>query len=488
MALETRLDAKLMQKLVLTPQLQQAIKLLQLPQLELSAAINQEMVENPFLEENPEDYTKEDGADLTEGDSSGSSEESTNSDYTSELEMSEQSFSSSISVDDYFEERSSDGRDLGYFNPGYVERPEFETFISDSKDLTDHLIWQVGLCNVSEEIKEVAEMIIGNIDENGYLRATDEELARLLNVDARTVAKVVTFIQSLDPPGVCARNIQECLLIQIKMLALEGTLIEKIVRHNILDLEKKKLNIIAKQYKATIDDVATAVKIIEGLEPKPGRGFSKTQIAYIVPDVFIEKDDDEYRIILNDDNIPKIRISSTYKELLTNKKLLGKDDKQFLIDKYRSAIWLLRSLDERNKTIYRVTESILYFQMDFFEKGVQYLKPLNLKDIAEHINMHESNISRVTSNKYLTCNHGIFPFKFFFSSSLPTQTGDISSTSVKDLIKKIVEEEDSKHPLTDKRIVEILEEKNIKIARRTLAKYREELKIPSHTKRKKSEY
>lgn len=487
MALETRLDAKLTQKLILTPQLQQAIKLLQLPQLELSQAINQEIVENPFLEEN-EENVEEEGANSMENGTDG--EQNTNDDYTTELEIDDNSFNNtSVQVDDYFEERGSYGQDLGYFNPGHVERPEFETFISEGTDLTDHLIWQVGLLNIAPEMHETVEMIIGNLDENGYLRESEEELARLLKTDVLSVEAAISFIQTLDPPGVCARSLQECLLIQIRNLGLGDTLVEWIVTNNLLDLEKKKINNIAKQYRVPVDDVVSAVKIIEGLEPKPGRSFTKTQTAYIVPDVFVEKIDDGYRIVLNDDNLPQVRISSTYKKLLTNKKILQKGDKQFLIDKYRSAMWLLKSLDERNKTIYRVTESIILFQEDFFEKGVHHLKPLNLKDIAEHISMHESNISRVTSNKFLTCNHGIFPFRFFFSSSLSTtHSGDVSSTSVKALIKKIVDDEDPGMPLTDKKIVEMLNEKNIKIARRTLAKYRDELKIPSHTKRKKTGY
>ncbi|KJR43077.1 RNA polymerase sigma-54 factor [Candidatus Magnetoovum chiemensis] len=199
----------------------------------------------------------------------------------------------------------------------------------------------------------------------------------------------------------------------------------------------------------------------------------------------MEKVGYDYKIILNDDSVPRIRISNTYKEMLQNKKNFDKDEKQFMVDKYRSALWLLKSLDERNKTIYRVTESILKFQYDFFEKGVESLKPLNLRNIAEDISMHESNISRVTSNKFLACAHGIFPFRYFFSSSLSGQDGDVSSTSVKELIKKIIDEEDPRIPLTDKKIVEILSKQNVKIARRTLAKYREELRIPSHIKRRK---
>ncbi|MBF0343253.1 MAG: RNA polymerase factor sigma-54 [Nitrospirae bacterium] len=474
MALETRLEARLSQKLILTPQLQLAIKLLQLPQLELTQAINQELIENPFLEEQTEEVTQSE--EMVQ--ETPSNNEKGDSEVTMDTSL------ATFSVDEYFEERGSDGRDLGYFNNGMVEKPGFETFLSASSNLTDHLKWQLRFTNASDETREAAEMIIGNIDDNGYLCATIEELTDLLNASPSLVQRAITLVQTFDPYGVGARDLQECLLIQIRLLGLEGSLIEHIIRNNLADLEKKKYQVIAKQHSVSIEDVMAVVKIIEGLEPKPGRNYSNTQVSYVAPDVFVEKVDNEYRIILNDENIPRIRISSMYKELLHNKKAFDKVDKQFLIDKYKSALWLMKSIDERNKTIYRVTESMLKFQVDFFEKGVQFLKPLNLRFIAEDINMHESNISRVTSNKYISCAHGIFPFRYFFSSSLSSQDGSVSSTSVKELIRKIISEEDRRNPLTDLKLVEIFKNKNIKIARRTLAKYREELKIPSHTKRK----
>ncbi len=479
MALESRLELKLSQKLVLTPQLQQAIKLLQLPQLELSQTINNELIENPFLEDNIEEVP---------GNSEVQEEHMQDGiDHIDDTEIPVDNFST-MTIDDFFDERSSDGRDLGYFNPGVVEKPTFETFLSSETDLTDHLIWQLGLSQAEGKLKDIAEMVIGNLDENGYLHATDAELAELMEVDISLIKKAVSFVQTFDPPGVCARDIKECLLIQLRLLNLKDTLVEKIVQNNLHDLEKRKYRAIADRYSTPMEDVLIAVKVIEGLEPKPGRSFSNSRTSYAVTDVYVEKVDGEFRIVLNDDGLPKLRINSKYKEFLKDKKSYERSDKQFLIEKYRAAVWLLKSLDQRNKTIYKVTESILRTQEEFFERGVQYLKPLNLKDVATDINMHESNISRVTSNKYLSCNHGIFPFKFFFSGSVSGQKGDVSSASVKDLIKRIIEEEDSKNPLPDSRIVNILEGKNIKIARRTLAKYREEMKIPSHSKRKKLDF
>ena len=474
MALETRLDLKLAQKLVLTPQLQQAIKLLQLPQLELTQAINQELAENPFLEE-----VQEEEVQAKENEKMEEPEENTQDDLPLPLER-----LMSFRVDEYFEERSSDGRDLGYFNPGIESQPSFEQFLSTSSTLYDHLQWQLRLLSVDERIKEIAEVVIGNLDDNGYLRLTDEELSRISNSSVDDVRRAVRVVQELDPPGVGARDLRECLLIQIRALGLGNTLVEKIVMNNLHDLEKRNYNAIARKYNSPIEDVMMAVEIISGLDPKPARNFSSQEINYIVPDVFVIKTDDGYQITLNNEGIPRLRINSYYRRLL-NKKDLSKEEKKFLRERYRSADWLLKSLDQRNKTIYKVTESILKFQREFFDKGPQYVKPLNLRDVAEDINMHESTISRVTLNKYLACSHGIFSFRFFFSSALKGENGSVSSTVVKEMIKKIIDEEDPRKPYSDQKIADMLKEKNIKIARRTVAKYREEMRIPSHTHRRR---
>ncbi|NOY64779.1 MAG: RNA polymerase factor sigma-54 [Nitrospirae bacterium] len=475
MALETRLDLKLSQKLVLTPQLQQAIKLLQLPQLELTQAINQELAENPFLEEVQDEETQLKENEKTEEDS----EQGIEDDLPLPLER-----LMSFRVDEYFEERSSDGRDLGYFNPGIESQPSFEQFLSNSSTLYDHLQWQLRLLPLDDKIKSIAEVAIGNIDENGYLRASEEELAQLCKADINDVRETIRIIQDLDPPGVGARDLRECLLIQIRALGLGNTLVERIVKNNLRELEKRNYNAIARQYASPIEDVMMAVEIISSLDPKPARNFTSHETNYIVPDVFVFRTDDGYKITLNNEGIPRLRINNYYRRLL-NKKDLSKEEKRFLRERYRSADWLLKSLDQRNKTIYKVTESILKFQREFFDRGPQYVKPLNLRDVAEDINMHESTISRVTLNKYLACSHGIFSFRFFFSSALKGDKGDVSSTVVKEMIKKIIDEEDPRKPYSDQKIADMLKEKNIKIARRTVAKYREEMKIPSHTHRKR---
>lgn len=475
MALESRLDLKLSQKLILTPQLQQAIKLLQMPQIELAQSLNQELIENPFLEEVAEDQETE-----------GYREEDENISVRDDMELPLEDLVS-FGVDEYFEERSSDGRDLGYFAPDVEEQPSYEIFYTRKPDLYDHLLWQLRLSSADDELRKIAEAAIGNIDEDGYLRATEEEMAASFDVSVDKVRAAISIVQSFDPPGVGARDLKECLLLQLNALNLGGTLIEKIVTNNIEDLQKKRYSSIAKQYDSPVDDIMAAVKIIEGLEPRPGRMFFSGETNYIVPDVFINRTDGEYEIILNDDGIPKLRLNNGYRKLLLKKGELTKEEREFLKEKLKRAAELIKSLDQRNRTIYRVAESILKFQRDFFDNGVRYLKPLNLKDVAVDISMHESTISRVTSNKFLACNHGIFSFRYFFSSAVQSGNGEVSSTSVKNMIKNIITEEDPKKSMSDQMIADRLKAHNINIARRTVAKYREELKIPPQNMRKRYE-
>jgi RNA polymerase sigma-54 factor len=478
MALENRLELRLSQKLILTPQLQQAIKLLQLPHLELSEFLNQELMENPLLEESadepPADELSQEEKDFVEV-------EDASEDSAVPLEK-----LMSFTVDEYFEERSSDGRDMGYFNPGTVTPPSFDQFLSKKPDLYDHLLWQLRLSHAPEDLKKIGEVIIGNIDENGYLIASLEEIAEAAETEIEAAEIALRLVQSFDPPGIGARNIAECLLLQIRALKLQDTIVEKIILNNMDELEKKKYASIAQYYSLPLPDVMAAVKIIEGLEPKPGRNFAGESVNYIVPDVYLVKTADGYQILLNDEGLPRLRVSSFYKKLMQQNNAYPKEDKQFLIEKMRSAVGLLKSLDQRNRTIYRVTETLLDLQKAFFSKGVEYLKPLTLKDVASTLDLHESTVSRVTSNKYLSCEHGTFCFRFLFSSALSSGMGSISSTSVKNTIKKIVSEEDLGKPLSDQHIADVLKKDGIEIARRTVAKYREELGIPSQIRRRKS--
>jgi RNA polymerase sigma-54 factor len=478
MALESRLELRLTQKLVLTPQLQQAIKLLQMPHLELSQFLSQELMENPFLEELADEVSAD---ELTPEEKESLEIEEPYEDEEAPLEK-----LTHFTVDEYFEDRISDGRDMGYFNPGTVTPPSFDQFLTKKPDLYDHLLWQLRLSPVSEQIKRVGEIIIGNINENGYLVASLEEICGAGSIRPEEVGEALAVIQTFDPSGVGARDIMECLLLQIRALHLHDTIVEKIIRHNMNELEKKKYSVIAQQYGISLNDVLAAVKVVEGLEPKPGRNFSSATPNYVAPDVYLIKTAEGYQIILNDEGVPKLRVSSLYKNLLQQNSEFPKEDKQFLTEKMRSAVGLLKSLDQRNRTIYRVTETLLDLQKDFFESGVQHLRPLTLKEVASTLNLHESTVSRVTSNKYFACEHGVRRFRDLFSSALSSGMGSVSSTSVKDTIRKILSEEADRKPLSDQHVAEILKRDGIVIARRTVAKYREELGIPSQIQRRKS--
>ncbi len=478
MAMEQRLELKLAQKLILTPQLQQSIKLLQLPLLELSQDINQELMNNPLLEEGME---KEPDSAATTG---TSQDEEKFSQPTEDTEAPlEKIFG--FTTDNYFEERESDGRDFGYFGDSSEETISPFERNTVKADLYEHLLWQLRLSAIPDSLGKAAEMIINNLNEDGYLQASLDEIGESSGVGTERAEEALLYIQAFDPSGVGARNLQECLLLQLEPLNLKGTLVEEILTNGFKELEGKKYKQLSSKLKIPIDDVLAAIKIIEGLEPRPGRNFSSDEPIHIIPDVYVEESEGKFIITLNDEGIPKLRLSNYYRKLLSNKKSLGPEEKQFLEDKLRSAIWLLRSLDQRNKTIYRVTDSILKFQEDFFRKGAKHLKPLNLRDVAEDLGMHESTISRVTSNKYIQCPQGLLNFRYFFSNAVQTADGDISSSTVKDMLRKIISEEDSARPLNDQKVVDILKEKGISVARRTAAKYREELRIPSHLKRKK---
>lgn len=483
MALDSRLEIRLLQKLILTPQLQQAIKLLQMPQIELSQSITNELMENPFLEEelSEEPFSAEQPENIvSEAEPAPVDEQYDDAEAPLEKLM-------GVSVDDYFEERGFDGRDLGYFTPGNVDQPSFENFLSkNGDDLQEHLIWQLRLTPVTDREKEIAESVVGNIDENGYLQASGEEIAATAGCTPEEADRAVKLVQSFDPNGVGARNLKECLLLQLDALELRGSLVESLISNNLEDLERRRYQQLARQYGCSAEEITSAVKIIEKLEPKPGRNYSSASPVYITPDVYIVKTDSGYNIVLNDEGLPRLRLNHIYKKLFSQKGTLSKEEKNFIEEKLRSAVWLLKSLDQRNKTIYRVAECILTFQREFFDQGVRFLKPLNLRDVATELKMHESTISRATSNKYLSCDHGLFSLKYFFSSGISGgEGGMVSSTSVKDLIKRLVAEEDPKNPLNDQEIVKLCQANKIEIARRTVAKYRKELNIAPQNRRKR---
>lgn len=466
MALEQRVDLRLTQKLALTPQLQMQLKLLQLPQLELSQYLQLELMENPLLE-------------LEEEHEDDAVQES----FTDEIEPIVIDKIEKIIIDDYFSDRADDGRDLGYFNPGIENKPSFELFYSTSTDLWEHLTWQLRLSRADDKIRLVAEIVIGNIDEDGYLKASEQEISKLADVDFDTVKRAISLIQEFDPSGVGARDLKECLLLQLKSLDLENTIVKILVEEHLEDIQKKKYDKLAKKFNVSINEIINAVKIIEKLEPRPGRNFAKAASTIPVPDVYIQKIEDEYQIILNEEGLPKLRLNNFYYELYKARNIPS-EEKKFLKEKFKNAVDLLKSLEQRNRTIYRVAESLLKFQRDFFDKGVSHLKPLNLRILSSDLGLHESTISRVTSNKYLACDHGVFSFKFFFSNALQSTEGAICTSKVKELIQRIISEENVENPLSDNDIVEILKKQGIDIARRTVAKYREDLKIPPKSQRR----
>ncbi|MCP9454512.1 MAG: RNA polymerase factor sigma-54 [Nitrospira sp.] len=499
--MKLRLDLKLSQKLIMTPQLQQAIKLLQLSRLELQQSLTQHLLENPLLEELS-----------TEGDDGESAEEQLNrsesmegADYShDELEFSdEQDVLEGFSVsgwEDYYgsDRRSGRSRLAASSSDNF---PSYEQTVAKATSLEEHLLWQLSLSGLSERQKQVGRLIIGNLDDDGYLRMSMAEVVAGTDFSEEEAEAVLREIQTFDPTGVGARNLSECLLLQLGHLgrnpmgslgarpgALRGSVVEAIILHHLKDLEKKQYARIAKALNVTLDEVFQATKIIENLEPKPGRPFSNTQNYVIVPDVFVVKDEGEWVVLLNDEGLPRMRINPYYKQLMGSGQDGSQETKAYMDEKLRAAQWVIRSIEQRNKTIVKVVSSIVKFQQAFFEHGIHYLKPLVLKQVAEDVGMHESTISRVTANKYLYCSQGMLELKFFFNAGLQRadRPSDMhSSVSVRQMIKQMVAEEDAKRPLKDEEIAARLRAQQIVIARRTVAKYRAEENIPSASQRKR---
>ena len=342
------------------------------------------------------------------------------------------------------------------------------------------------MSHLDEAQRELGNYIIGNINEDGYLEVSVEELAKSSGHSVEEVEEVLKFIQEFDPVGVGARDTRECLLIQIKFQNLRGTLVEKLVQDHLQDLEHKRYDKIAKALNVDMEEIQRAVSIIQALEPKPGRSYSADETIYISPDIYVFKVGDDYEIMLNEDGLPKLRINPYYKDVLTRQKAVPESVRTYIQDKLKSAAWLIRSIHQRQRTIYKVTESIVKFQREFLDKGITHLKPLVLRDVAEDIQMHESTISRVTTNKYLYTPQGLFELKFFFNSAISSMDGGtVASESVKEHIRNIIKMENKAKPYSDQEIAEILKKMNINVARRTVAKYRETMGILPSRKRKK---
>lgn len=467
----------LTQQLVMTPQLQQAIKLLQLSRLELAEMISQEMEQNPALEEAAQQEESESPAESEHKEADVAREE------IKEVEIKEKA-GTDADWENYIDEFNSTGR--AHVETEHREAPDYEAFTSNKKTLDDHLKWQLMLNDLEREKEEIGLLIIGNLNIDGYLCSTVEEIAETGNVEPRQVEDVLLILQGFDPPGICARNLSEALLIQSDLLGITTPVLSAILTDHLKNLENRNIKKIAKSLNVSEDDVRSAVKIIQYLEPKPGRIFAENDSTYIIPDIYVYKEGDDYKIVMNDDGLPKLQINSFYKDAVAKKKKLPKETKNYLNEKMQSASWLIKSIHQRQQTIYLVMESIIKFQQEFLDKGIAYLKPLILKDVAEDIEMHESTISRVTTNKYAYTPQGLFELKYFFNSSISRGSGEdaLASESVKDKIKTLVENEDPEAPLSDEKIADLLLEANIRIARRTVAKYRKMLKILSSNKRK----
>jgi RNA polymerase sigma-54 factor len=486
MSFELKQSLKLSQQLIMTPQLQQAIKLLQLSRIELIDMIQQEMEENPLLEEKAEE-------DFPEGSEVFSEEREipTEADEAKPAQRTEEVTGEGDGKEDF--DWDSYLEDYGPMRVTYEreedEGPTWENMLSRKPSLTEHLMWQLGLSNFTDEEKRVGEQIVGNLDSNGYLLATLEEIAAQEGIEPAIVEKILCGIQDFDPPGIAARDLKECLLLQARYIDSKNILLETIIRDYLNDLETKNYNNIAKKLKVNLNDVYDAVITIGQMDPKPGLAYSQDRPQYIIPDVYVLKIGDEYKIVLNDEGLPRLRISNFYREILggVGDTVSGADDcKKYIKDRLQSATWLIKSIQQRQRTIFRVTESIVKFQRDFFDNGIKHLKPLVLRDVADDVEMHESTISRVTTNKYVHSPRGIFELKYFFNSSISKTGGDfIASKSVQEEIRKIISGEDAKKPLSDSEIVDLLTANGISIARRTVAKYREMMGILPSSKRKK---
>lgn len=485
------------QLLVMTPKLQQAIKILQMPRLELSQYLNQQMLENPFLEERYDEIEE----NITDGDIEEKSDTTEDDLNEAEVDLETGLPETDVISDSDLPELDVTDNDFGdvdwqeYFADSLPKNNEWEEPIEEERQdnipvvqqtLQEYLLWQLRMTKISDSDYEIGESIIGNIDDDGYLTVTTGEISETFGYNISDVERVLKIIQSLEPTGVGARDLKECLIIQLKQMDQEDTIAYKIIENGYLeDLEANHYPQVAKELGVSIDDVHKAVSVISSLEPRPGRRFGSTKAEYIIPDVIVEKIDGKYTVLMNDYG-PRLGLSPYYRDLLTTLDTLDEDGRKFIQSKFESALWLLESIERRRKTILKVSEAIFNVQQDFLEKGPQYLKPLTLREVADKVGVHEATVSRVVRNRYVQTPRGIFELKNFFSSGISTEDGGMtSSISVKEMIKNMVENEDPKNPLSDKDIEEELNKKGFKIARRTIAKYRAELNIPPSNKRKK---
>ncbi len=459
----------LSQRLVMTPSLLQKIELLTLNQLELSELMTQELIKNPFLEEVP------DGGDV-DGNRDGPQEQEAD-------EKKDDSFDD-FDYEYFFGEYLAPSYQVREYEPA-EDRPTFEVFLSSTASLIDHLNWQLNLLEIPEAIHEIADYIVGNINEDGYLRISVEEIAGSLGVEEEEVENALEVVQTLDPLGVGARDLQECLLLQIRGLGLQDTLAERLVEEHLTLIEKKKYKEITRLAGCELSEIGEALKTLRRLSPRPGQQYNNRDPVYIRPDVHICKVDGEYQIMMNDDGLPQLRLNRAYRRLLLEGSNVSKDTKSYIKERFRSALELIRSIDQRQKTIYRVCKAIVARQGEFLEKGRLHMKPMLIKDIASELEVHPSTISRVVANKYSHTAQGVIELRKFFTVGVESSDGEnVSTVHVKEKIRKIIDEEDAEKPLSDQRISKALSSEGIHITRRTVAKYRDQMRIPGSRERK----
>ncbi len=475
------MSMKQMQTLRMTPQLQQAIRMLQMSRLELEGAIREEIEQNPLLEEAPEQIEADPNskANLLE---KRESESKTSQDADPDKQQGE------FDWDSYFDKDFR--RNLQNFS-GNDELMNYENVISTQQNLHDHLRWQIQMAGLPDENHALAEVIIDYINDDGYLSVSLEEIAESEQVLVADLVAVLKLIQEFDPPGVGARTLKECLLLQAKAIEEDTLDLNLMIENHLKDLEKKHYDVIAKAMGKEVVEVKELAEIISSMDPKPGRSYAPQDTQYVLPDVYVYKVGDEYVISLNEDGLPKLKVSQFYKSVMQNQNTESSSDQKqthsYIQEKLKAAVWLIKSMQQRQKTIYRVTEAIMKHQKDFLDHGPSQLKPLILKNIAADTGLHESTVSRVTSNKYVHTPQGIFELKYFFNAGISTSDGDgMASESVKLRIKALVEAENPKRPLSDQDLVDKLKVEGIQMARRTVAKYREMLRILPSSRRKQT--
>lgn len=517
-----RLSTQLQQKMVLTPQLRQRIEMLQMNSLELADLIETELVANPILEEvQPGDEIQEIGSNILDqnsdgeysgledrgGDGSADAVSEARTDLLAERDGGDDfqpvgagQEGTDIDGDDGLHTDAADpfaeidyGREFqDYLDPGYRtqeieykdDAPSFEQFLSHSPSLSEHLEWQINMLDLTETEEEAAVQIIGNLDADGRLTATVAEIADAVGCPAEVVEKARAAVMQLDPVGCGAYSVSECLLAQLAAMGHQDTLACRLVTDHLEDLQPHRLQHLSKATGVDVHALDKEIGKIRMLDPYPGRRHSSEEAIFVSPEVYVEKLDEDYVIYFADDGSPRLRISPTYHGML-DQSGTTKETKDFIKEKMRSAVDLLRNIEHRRQTIYRVVECIVKRQRDFLDKGVEHIKPMMLKDVAEDIGMHLSTISRVVNRKYAHTPQGVIELRRFFSEGMLNEEGEEVSTRILKLkIKKMVEEEDTKSPLTDDQIAKILGKEGVKLSRRTVAKYRDQMNIPGSRERK----